>query len=140
MRFANLSLPKTLISDRALVVSGISSLALRLGGLAASFELGVILARALGPAEFGIYGLVIAVSALTMNFALLGIPQLAVREIAAKSGEGAWADIGSLDKSFLLATTSASAVLSVLSTRLHRLARLGKPYSKNAATFPRHVQ
>ena len=65
MRFANLSLPKTLISDRALVVSGISSLALRLGGLAASFELGVILARALGPAEFGIYGLVIAVSALT---------------------------------------------------------------------------
>src|SRR6185369_6410152 len=63
---------------RDVIRSGFSSLALRVAGMICTFGLGVILARTLGPAEFGIYGLVIAVATLTGAVAQLGTPQLAV--------------------------------------------------------------
>lgn len=65
-----------------IATSGAKSFLLRLLGIAATFALGVMLARHLGPAEYGIYGLAITVVALLTSLGLLGTPQLAVRQIS----------------------------------------------------------
>jgi O-antigen/teichoic acid export membrane protein len=93
--------------------SSLSSLALRIGGMVSAFGLGVILARALGPAEFGIYGLVIAVATLAATASQLGTPQLTVRELSVCSARGDWGTAINLLSSFTLATIAVSLVGSV---------------------------
>jgi O-antigen/teichoic acid export membrane protein len=68
--------------------SGAHSLILRILGLLASFLIGIVLARALGPAEYGIYGLVTTLVALAMTVGVVGTPQLAVRDLAIFAGRG----------------------------------------------------
>jgi O-antigen/teichoic acid export membrane protein len=97
---------------RALLLSSLSSLLLRVAGLVSTFALGVTLARALGPAGYGIYGLVITVGALLMNVALLGTPQLAVRELSILEAREEWADLKRLTWRFPLAVTVASLALA----------------------------
>lgn len=91
---------------------GLASLAQRIGGLAAGFLLGVVLARALGPAQFGVYGLVVALGALAMTIGLLGTPQLAVREFGARHASAEAAALSALSRSTLLAVALASSGLS----------------------------
>ena len=93
---------RSLLSGRqAFVRSGLWSLVLRVAGLVSGFALGVLLARMLGPAQFGIYGLVTTVAAVGMTIAQLGTPQLAVREAErsarpAATGPGPGRSSGSL--------------------------------------------
>ncbi|WP_037501135.1 oligosaccharide flippase family protein [Sphingomonas jaspsi] len=96
------------------VATGLTSLGLRVAGLGAAFALGVVLARTLGPAEFGIYGLVVAIGALGMTIATLGTPQLAVREFGARLGSERQADIPGLAKSYLSATLLSSVGIAIL--------------------------
>jgi O-antigen/teichoic acid export membrane protein len=49
-----------------------------------------------------------------MNVALLGTPQLAVREMAVRSASSDWRGVRSLGRSFLAATTLASLVLALI--------------------------
>lgn len=98
-----------------MLLSSLSSLLLRIGGLASTFLLGVLLARTLGPAAYGIYGLVTSLVALAMNIALLGTPQLAVREMAVRSAESDWPAVRSLARSFLNAVGLALVVIAILS-------------------------
>lgn len=84
------------------------SLAVRLGGMAATFGTGVILARMWGPADFGIYGLVISLSGLLVNVVLLGTPQLAVRDFAVRSAHGLWSEIRAQARVFQLSSLTAS--------------------------------
>jgi len=102
------------VEQHTLVLSSFGSLVLRLIGLASTFLLGVLLARVLGPAEYGVYGLVTSIVALAMNVALLGTPQLAVREMAVRSAHSDWPGIRSLARSFLAATSLASLVLGLI--------------------------
>ena len=104
----------TLAERRDVIVSGVSSLLLRIAGLGSTFLLGVILARTLGPTEYGIYGFIIAMVALAMNVALLGTPQLAVRELAARSSHGDWTSIRGMVRSFGRATNSASLIIGLI--------------------------
>ena len=99
---------------RALVRSGLWSLALRLAGLVSGFALGVLLARALGPAGFGIYGLVTTVAAVGMAVAQLGTPQLAVRELSVRAGGGDWAGARAVIRQFGIAVTLAGLAIGVL--------------------------
>lgn len=78
----------------------LQSLGLRVAGMACTLGLGVILARALGPSDYGIYGLVISLASLAMNVILFGTPQLAVREFAIGSRIGAWSEVARLSRSF----------------------------------------
>jgi O-antigen/teichoic acid export membrane protein len=103
-----------IVEQQSMVLSGLSSLALRIAGLASAFLLGVVLARALGPEGYGIYGLVTSLAALAMSVALLGTPQLAVREMAIRSARSDWPGARSLARSFLAATSLASFAISVL--------------------------
>ncbi|MFL6800314.1 MAG: lipopolysaccharide biosynthesis protein, partial [Sphingomicrobium sp.] len=70
---------RSLLGGRhGIVRSGLWSLVLRVAGLVSGFALGVLLARMLGPAEFGIYGLVTTVAAVGMTVAQLGRQQAGV--------------------------------------------------------------
>jgi O-antigen/teichoic acid export membrane protein len=87
---------------------------LRLFGLAASFLLGVVLARYLGPAQYGLYGLATTLVALAMTLSLLGIPQLAVRELSVLAHRADSAAIAALIRRFSVTTGVASLALAIL--------------------------
>lgn len=103
-----------------LIRSSIAGLGFRLAGVAAGFGLGLLLARLLGPAQFGLYGLIITVASLVASLAMLGTPQLAVREIsnlqAREDVDGTTSLVGPFQRivgvaAFLLATAALSVGL-----------------------------
>ena len=55
-------------------------------GTLATFGVGLILARSLGPEGYGIYGTVIAIVAILAVPGQLGLPILATREVAGLTG------------------------------------------------------
>lgn len=66
-----------------LVRSVFGSAWLRLGSALLGFGTGVLLARALGPSGYGIYGLVVSITALLTVPTEFGLPSLVTREVAA---------------------------------------------------------
>ena len=106
---------RTLVSGRrAFVRSGLWSLAPRVSGLVSGFALGVLLARMLGPAEFGAYGLVTTIAAVGMTIAQLGTPQLAVRELSVRAARADWAGVKAIVYQFGIATTLAGAAIGAV--------------------------
>lgn len=109
-------------------------------GTAATFALGVMLARALGPAGYGVYGTAVALVMLLAVPAQLGLPLLATREIAVMRQASGSADLAALGWSFTLMVAAASAVLVailVLTARVLPFAapvRAALPYA--AALLP----
>jgi len=94
--------------------SGFWSLFIRVAGMASGFALGVLLARMLGPKEFGIFGLVTTVAAVGMTVAQLGTPQLAVRELSVRAAREDWAGAKAIIYEFGITTTVAGIVIAVL--------------------------
>lgn len=105
------------LEPRAAVASA-WSLILRVAGLACTFLLGVVLARGLGPAEFGVYGLVTTVAALVMTATLVGTPQLAVRDFSILSNKEDWEEVWRRLAQFGLTTTVIAALLGLIATAL----------------------
>lgn len=101
-----------------ILAKGLSSLALRLAGMGMTFLLGVILARVLGPAQFGIYGLVTGGAAMVMMVALLGTPQTAVRDLSVLSARGDWSGVKYLIRQFAVATWSMSVALGAIAVAI----------------------
>jgi O-antigen/teichoic acid export membrane protein len=122
---ALLELRHRLSEYRQLWGVGLWSLVLRIVGLGSSFLLGVVLARVLGPAEFGTYGLVISVAMLVMNIVLLGTPQLAVREFAVRSERKDWAGVLTLARTFTRAIFATSLAVLVIAAGAEILLRPG---------------
>ena len=79
----------------AIAKEAMAGLAMRLTGAATGFIAGVLIARALGPSEFGQYSLVVAWAALLASVASIGWPQLAPREFATLGATGRTAVLGS---------------------------------------------
>jgi O-antigen/teichoic acid export membrane protein len=65
-----------------------ASAVVRLSGVAMGFATGVFLARHLGPEGFGVYGSALAIAALFLVLAQVGLPQLITRDIAAGLARG----------------------------------------------------
>ncbi|HET7710068.1 MAG TPA: oligosaccharide flippase family protein [Sphingomicrobium sp.] len=86
-----------------------------MAGMASTFGLGVMLARLLGPADYGTYGLVVALAALAMTFAHLGTYQLAVRELSVRSSRGDLAGARRMAVQFLTVAGGASVLLGAAS-------------------------
>lgn len=105
-------------AQRATMVTGLSSMVLRIVGLLCSFGLGVVLARALGPAGYGVYGLVVSVAALGMTISLLGTPQLAVRELSVRSARGDWAGTKGLIRRFGLVSSGFAIILGAIAVAI----------------------
>lgn len=96
----------------ALIVAGFWSLVLRGAGMLATFVLGIQLARYLGPAEYGVYGLVIAGVMLLSAVSQLGLPTLATREVALAWSARDYSELRGILRWFALACLAASIVFA----------------------------
>jgi O-antigen/teichoic acid export membrane protein len=82
-------------------------------GTLATFAIGVVLARWLGPVGYGVYGSAIAIVTLLAVPAQLGLPLLAMREVAATRGQGSAAQVATIGWWFTVIVGAASAVLAI---------------------------
>ena len=73
---------------RRLAHSAGSLAMLNLASMALALFIGVLLARRLGPAEYGIYGLAMTIATLAGLITELGLPVLTMREVAAAQATG----------------------------------------------------
>lgn len=73
-----------------LAQSSVWNLVMRLAGMGASLLLGIVLARYLGPSQFGIYGIFISLAMILSVAARLGFPNLATREMAVAVHREEW--------------------------------------------------
>lgn len=76
--------------DRFLIAASIQTLILRASGMAASFGLGILLARLLKPDGLGIYGVAIGLALTLAGFSQAGLPTLAIREMAIAQERRDW--------------------------------------------------
>jgi O-antigen/teichoic acid export membrane protein len=74
----------------SLLKTAIGSLGLKIAAAGIGLLNGVLLARMLGPAEFGVYSIVIAAVTLFGTLAALGLPPLVTREVAVHHAQGNW--------------------------------------------------
>lgn len=91
-------------------------LLLRIVALAATFATSVVLARALGPAQFGVYAYVFALVTLLAFPAQVGVPTLLVRETARYQAQAQWSRLRGLWRwaSRVILSTSLAAVIVAL--------------------------
>jgi O-antigen/teichoic acid export membrane protein len=97
----------------ALVKGAVGTAAIKVASAAIAFATSIVLAKSLGPAGYGIFSYVVALVALVAIPSELGIPGLAVREIAVSSARKDWGRMrGFISWSHrTVATTSGSLIL-----------------------------
>jgi len=82
-------------------------------GTLATFGVGLILARSLGPEGYGIYGTVIAIVAILAVPAQLGLPILATREVARARTQEPPGEAAAIGWRFAAMVSGASAVIAL---------------------------
>jgi O-antigen/teichoic acid export membrane protein len=90
--------------------SGVFAIKIAAAGL--GFINGVLLARILGPAEFGKYSLALSVITFSSMVAGLGFPILATREVATRAASGEWERLSSFLYSAQRLTIASTAAMS----------------------------
>src|SRR5690606_28509499 len=73
-----------------LMRGGLASIAIKIFGLGFSLLTVVILARTLGPEQYGIYSYVLAIASILAIPAMFGLPSLIVRETAKSEVKQTW--------------------------------------------------
>jgi len=101
-------------ADKSLLVSSAGSLAVRMLGMAASFLMGVLLARQLNPDGFGVYGIIIALALMLSVIAQFGLPTVATREISVAFAEQRWGRVRGHVHHFAILVIASSLILSVV--------------------------
>jgi O-antigen/teichoic acid export membrane protein len=94
----------------ALVKGALGSAGIRLASAGLNFVVAVVLAKLLGPSGYGTYAFVIALVAFLAIPSELGIPRLAIREIAAANARKEWG----LMRGFIVRSHQAIGVLTVV--------------------------
>lgn len=114
-------LPRPLRSDLAhrLVQATLGSSGIWAAGTLATFAIGVLLARPLGPEAYGVYGTVLAAVSLLGVPATLGWPLLATRELAGARTRGDWSALSGHRRWFprlvlLCSLSTAAAMLAAI--------------------------
>ena len=74
----------------ALVKGAVGTAAIKVASAGIAFATSIVLAKSLGPAGYGIFSYAVALVALLAIPSELGIPSLAVREIAVANAHGNW--------------------------------------------------
>lgn len=81
---------------------------------------GIILARLLGPQEFGSYGLIMSIVTMATVPTIAGMPQLIIREVASAQLEKRWCEFkGLLRWSSLYVLVTSAIMMCVLSVAIH---------------------
>lgn len=78
------------VKESGLIVTALGGFGLKIGAAVLGFVNGIIIARLLGPREFGIYTLLMATSALAATIATLGLPSLITRQLATYIAKEQW--------------------------------------------------
>lgn len=74
-----------------LIITALGGFSLKIGAAGLGFLNGIIIARLLGPSEFGIYTLLMATTSLAATIAALGLPMLITRQLATYVVQEQWA-------------------------------------------------
>lgn len=98
---------------RRLAFATVSSGMVWAAGTASTFAVGVMLARRLGPAGYGVYGTAVAIVTLLVVPAQFGLPLLATREVSALRVNGRAGDIAALGWWFAAIVAGASALIAI---------------------------
>lgn len=96
-----------------LALATVSSGVIWAAGTLATFVVGIVLARRLGPAGYGVYGTAIAVVTLLAVPAQLGLPLLATREVSAAGVRGRPDEIAAIGWWFTATVAAASVALAI---------------------------
>ena len=114
----------TLLKKFLAVIHGLSlfraaagSLGLKMTAAGLGFINSIILARLLGPAEFGSYSIIFSIVNLAAAIAMLGLPKLTTRETATFAEHGQWSELkGKLQSAhgWVMATALLIGVVSFL--------------------------
>ncbi|WP_299330800.1 flippase [uncultured Psychrobacter sp.] len=100
----------------SLIRGGLASIAIKVSGLSFSLLTAIILARTLGPEQYGVYSYVLAIVSVLAIPAMFGLPSLIVRETAKAEvkqewglmrGLWSWANRITASLSLLIALTAA---------------------------------
>lgn len=81
-------------------------------GTLATFLVGLILARSLGPAGYGVYGTVVGIVAILAVLAQLGLPILATREVSRARAQGSLGEAAAIGWHFVAVVAAASLALA----------------------------
>lgn len=100
-------------ASRGLVLSALWSLPLRLVGMVLAFVVGVQLARYLGPAGLGVYGIAFGIVTVLAAVAQMGLYLLATGEIALSRSAGDWGRLGGVIRWFALSVCAAGILLGL---------------------------
>ncbi len=116
---ANLSKLINNLRGLNLIRTAAGSLGLKIGAAALGFINGVLLARLLGPAEFGLYSIILSIINFAATLAVIGLPTFITREVAASVEYGHWNQLKGLLRTAHLGVFFATlAILSAFSILL----------------------
>lgn len=108
------------LKTRSLINKFIGTAGIQLISRGLSVITGIILARLLGPEEFGRYGLIMSIVAMATVPSIAGMPQLIVREVANLQLEKRWKELnGLLRWSSLYVISLSLIVIFILSLAIY---------------------
>lgn len=108
------------LTARTLIHKFLSTAGIQLISRGLSVITGIILARVLGPEEFGRYGLIMSIVAMAAIPTIAGMPQLMIREVANAQLDKRWSELkGLLRWSSLYVTTLSIIVIFGLSVAIY---------------------
>ncbi len=108
------------LNTRSLAKKFMGTAGIQLMSKGLSVITGVILARVLGPEEFGRYGLIMSIVAMAAIPTIAGMPQLMIREVANAQLEKRWGELkGLLRWSSLYVITLSVTVMCALSVAIY---------------------
>lgn len=99
----------------------VGSLGLKMCAAGIGFVNSVLLARILGPSELGVYSIVLSIVNFSATIAVLGLPVLSTREVAAKVEQEAWGKLKGIVNSAHRLTLLATSIILLLAIFLFLL-------------------
>lgn len=121
----------TVLRGFSLLRTAAGTLGLKIGAAGLAFLNGILLARLLGPAEFGVYAIVLSTVEFAATLAVLGLPMFATREAAALAENGHWGRLKGL-----LRAAHRSTLLAALAILGISISLLAGDVVKPAVSWP----
>ncbi len=108
------------IQTRGLIRQFVGTAGVQLSGRGLAVVTGIILARVLGPDEFGLYGFIMSMIAMATIPTVAGMSQLMIREVANGHLEAKWGELkGLLRWSSIYVATLSAVVMGILSIAIY---------------------
>lgn len=116
-RTAPLSRLLAVFRGASLLRTAAGSLGLKIGAAGLGFINGILLARLLGPEEFGVYSIVLSAINVGATLTALGLPMLMTREVAASAEHGQWSKLkGTLGAAHRWTLAASFTLLAITAT------------------------